>query len=103
MIEVCEEMQKFRKLLDDKKIEWYDDSVEINNDDFICRTHFEYNGHKISVINGFGTYGGYYGANFPSITKEQNLGLLEAMVYEHELAGWLNHEEAWKFIEKETD
>ena len=94
---MVDEMLKFRNLLDEKKIPWEDCSdSEIDID----RTHFEYNGYKISAINGFGTYGGYNGVNYLANKKEQNLGLIEVMISGDEPVGWLTAEETWKFIEE---
>lgn len=53
---ICKEMIKLRKYLDDKGIKWVDASTDDNL--WICRTHFELNGFRWSVINGYGTYGG---------------------------------------------
>lgn len=96
---VCEEMQKLRKMLDEKGIEWHDASEVMSEDKdwpmWICRTHIEYNGHKISVINGFGTYGGWYGAN-PGTTENENMGLLEIMIDDIEPVGWLKAEDIIK-------
>ena len=86
---ICEEMKKLREMLDNRGIEWHDlsdiTSEEIITqlmekglqrgyaDTTIWRTHFEVDNIKYSVINGFGTYGG-----FNSFTGH-NLGLLECM------------------------
>jgi hypothetical protein len=105
MMTVCEEMQKFRKMLDEKGIEWHDDSEVMSESKewpmWICRTHFEYNGLKFSVVNGFGTYGGWYGAN-PGMTEDKNMGLLEIMIEDNEPVGWLRAEDIMKILgEKE--
>ena len=80
---MIEEMIKFRELLDDRNIEWTDESwnckLAMGGELDIYRTHFVIKGHEFSVINGFGTYGGYFG------NKEDNLGKLELM----ELGGGL--------------
>ena len=79
MLIVCGQMQQLRKLLDKKNISWEDcsdDGKEIS-EVWICRTHFEYKGQKWSAVNGFGTYGGFNGANFPAWDESENLGLLE--------------------------
>jgi len=82
-MKICEEMQKLRQMLDEKNIPWHDKSEVMSEDKewpmWICRTHFEYKGMKISVVNGFGTYGGWFGAN-PGTTEEENMGLLEIMI-----------------------
>ena len=68
---------------------------------WICRTHFEYKGIKFSVINGFGTYGGWYGAN-PGMTEDKNMGLLELMIEDNEPVGWLKAENIMEILgEKE--
>lgn len=103
---VCEEMNKLRQMLDKKNIPWHDKSeIMSENKDWpmwICRTHFEYKGIKFSVINGFGTYGGWFGAN-PGISEEENMGLLELMMDDdNEVFGWLEAEDIMKAIgEKE--
>lgn len=66
-----EEMNKLRKLLDDMGIEWQDMSTTLIMDDLVknlppidlsmFRTHFSYNDVRISVICGYGSYGGKKG------------------------------------------
>lgn len=68
----------------------------------IARTHFEYKGIKVSVINGFGTYGGWAGANGAQ-KEEDNEGLLEVMVSGSEPCGWLTAVEAIRFIEEKVN
>lgn len=88
---MCEEMINFRNQLDQKGIKWIDKSDE--NEHFVMhRTHFDYDGKLISVINGYGSYGGF------SFFSEKNLGLLEVMVGENEPVGWLTCEEAIDYI-----
>lgn len=99
-MKICEEMQKLRNYLDEKKIEWRDDTEEYSETVKIARTHFEYNDKFVSVINGFGTYGGWYGSNYPAMTEEQNLGLLEVMIDGEEPVGWLKAEDAIKLVEE---
>lgn len=92
---VCEEMQKLRDYLDSKKIEWSDVSDE-RVGTWICRTHFDYKGYKWSVINGLGTYGGFY------IDEKQNPGLLELMVdcvNGGEPVGYLKADDVIKYME----
>lgn len=80
-MEVCKEMQILRDWLDKNKIEWKDASEDfssnilgkIDHEMWICRTHFKIKKHSISVINGYGTYGGY------GIVSSDNQGLLETM------------------------
>lgn len=102
---VCEEMQELRKMLDEKGIEWHDNSEVMSESKeqpiWICGTHFEFKGLKFSVINGFGTYGGWYGAN-PRMTEDKNMGLLEIMIEDNEPVGWLKAEDIYEILgEKE--
>lgn len=102
---VCEEMQKLRKMLDEKGIEWHDASETMSEDKelpmWTCRTHFEYKGMRCSAINGFGTYGGWYGAN-PGMTEDENMGLLEIMIVGKVIRGYLKAEDIMKILgEKE--
>lgn len=96
MMTVCDEMKKLRQMLDEKNIPWHDDSEVMSEDKdwpmWICRTFFEYKGMKISVINGFGTYGGWYGAN-PGMKEDENMGLLEIMIEGKIGLGWLRTED----------
>jgi hypothetical protein len=98
---VCEEMKKLRQMLDEKGIEWHDASDVMSEDKdwpmWICRTHFEYKGVKISVVNGFGTYGGWYGAN-PGTTEKENMGLLEIMIVGKVIRGWLKAEDVMEIL-----
>ena len=92
-MEVCKEMQKLRDWLDENEICWEDVSEdfgkgipsEIDYELWICRTHFEVKGHEISVINGYGTYGGY------GLFSKDNNGLLETK----RLCGFLSPDD-WK-------
>ena len=102
---VCEEMQKLRKMLEKKGIEWHDNSEVMSENKewpmWICRTYFEYKGVQFSVINGFGTYGGWFGAN-PGTTEKENMGLLEIMIEDNEPVGWLKAEDIMEILgEKE--
>jgi len=81
-MEVCKEMQILRDWLDKNKIEW-EDASEDTSEDFdedkkysfwMCRTWFRINGKRISVVNGYGSYGG--GVDF---LGGENEGLLETM------------------------
>lgn len=85
-----------------KKISWTDASEEMSEWVKIARTHFKYNGIQCSVINGFGTYGGWAGANGAQ-KEEDNEGLLEVMVSDNEPVGWLTAEEAIRFIERKVN
>lgn len=97
---VCKEMQKLRDYLDNKGIEWRDNSDELANAItgiwFICRTRFELNRNIWSVVNGNGTYGGV------DIFTGKNAGLLELMtnsVNDGEPVGHLTADEVIKYIE----
>lgn len=70
-MEICKEMIKLRKYLDEEGIEWLDASDCDRL--WICRTHFEINGFRWSVVNGYGTYGG------SGPLSKNNQGLLELM------------------------
>ena len=71
-MKIVREMQKLRDELDIKGIQWEDVSVDTKVF-WMVRTHFNYKGHKWSVINGFGSYGGV------DFIKGKNQGLLECM------------------------
>lgn len=49
----CEEMLKLRKRLTETGIEWNDCSTEM-----MCQTRFRFGKLSVSVINGWGSYGG---------------------------------------------
>ena len=76
-MEICKEMQKLRDWLDENNIPWMDQSEDYHIDlgdlgkMWMCRTKFEIGGVLCSVINGYGSYGG-----FNSFEKD-NQGLLE--------------------------
>ena len=74
--EIVEEMQKLREWLDQNGIEWKDISDEHFCYLWIVRTHFTYKDRHISVINGYGTYGGF------NHFETDNKGLLEMMIGE---------------------
>lgn len=78
-------IKELAKVLDHKGIE-YDMPCTLG-DIAIYRIHFKYNNKRISVISGFGTYGGH-------------MGLLEVMINDREPIGWLNAEEAEELIFK---
>jgi len=86
-----------------KNIPWYDASDIMSESKeypvWICRTHFEFKGLKISVVNGFGTYGGWCGAN-PGMTEDENMGLLEIMIEDNDPVGWLKAEDIMKILGK---
>lgn len=76
-MEICKEMQILRDWLDKNKIKWKDASSDYYEAEkysvWICRTWFRINGKKISVVNGYGSYGGI------NLCNGENEGLLEAM------------------------
>jgi len=94
-------MKRLRKMLNEKNIPWYDASDIMSESKewpvWICRTHFEFKGLKISVVNGFGTYGGWFGAN-PGMTEDENMGLLEIMIVGKVIRGWLKAEDVMEII-----
>ena len=97
---VCEEMRKLRAYLDKNSIEWHDDSEDIRQGMWICRTHFEYKDNEWSVINGAGTYGGFYH------NEKYNAKLLELMascVNGGEPVGYLKAEDVIKYMEGVTE
>lgn len=81
------EMIKLREWLNKKQISWEDVSdvvdLELMGIPFeTYRTHFKYKGHEVSVIHGFGTYGGW------SFIDQQDKGLLEMMIDREEPIGY---------------
>ena len=104
---MCEEMIKFRELLDANGIEWWDSSTKYHNEEEedylgifkIDRTHFHHRDYDWSVINGYGTFGGY--GYFKS-----NAGFLELMsnaVNEGNPVGWLTAEEAFALVKGDNE
>lgn len=93
---MCEEMIKLRQMLDDRGIKWKDVSGGYPQSIFyINRTHFTFDEIDYSVINGYGTYGGY--GSFDHV----NMGLLELMgegVNNGDPLGWLTAEEVLKEV-----
>ena len=115
-MEMCKEMHKLRSMLDARDIKWQDKSYITSPEQIaqcvtlgieqkyadvsIFRTHFEVHGYFWSVINGFGTYGGYE----PYTGK--NKGLLELMsdmVNGGEPLGCLTAEDVCKIIDSGGD
>ena len=95
---VCKEMQKLRDWLDQHSIPWEDCSEYIGLffDSWVCRTHFMADNHKVSVINGYGTYGGF------SFFENNNEGLLEVMsdiINDGEPIGFLTADELIKILQ----
>ena len=93
---MCKEMIKLRQMLDDRGIKWKDVSeVYPQSKFYIHRTHFTFDEIDYSVINGYGTYGGY--DSFDHVNK----GLLEIMgegVNNGDPLGWLTAEEVLKEV-----
>lgn len=87
--EIVPEMRIFRDMLEELKVDWVDASDR--GDLPICRTHFWHNNNRWSVINGFGSYGGYYHG-------ECNKGLLEIYDWNSEPTGYLTAKEAIAII-----
>lgn len=90
---MVDEMIKLRKLLTLYGIEWHDASENFPLQ--IDRTHFDYKGYKWSVINGYGTYGGF------GIFSDKNMGLLElisAAVNDGEPIGYLTASQVITFV-----
>lgn len=75
---VCDEMKRLRAYLNLSSIKWND--VSSKNHYWMCRTHFNYKGHRISVIHGFGSYGGF-------LYDDEDKGLLEMMIDSNEPEG----------------
>ena len=89
-------MLKLRKLLTEQGIDWHDASTPPDYPLIkIDRTHFEYRGYNWSVINGFGSLGGY------DLIRKKNTGLLEVMsaaVNDGEPIGYLKAKDVMRFI-----
>ena len=94
------EMEKFRSMLDEAGIDWWDDS-EMENfagpDTYMERTKFEHRGYRWSVIHGFGSYGGY-----DRISGDKGLlELLSTATNGGEPAGYLTAGQAMKLVKGE--
>ena len=93
VIEVCEEMQKLRKWLDEQNIEWKDDSDQTEHY-YMARTKFLVGTRFFSVINGDGSYGG-------KLTHDsKNFGLLECSMTGKGIVGDLTCEDVVKMVEE---
>ena len=93
---IVEEMKKLREYLDDHKIQWEDDSSELGCF-WMCRTHFTVRKNFWSVINGYGSYGGF------DTFSPKNKGLLELMTNEvngGEPVGYLTADEVIRYMEE---
>lgn len=93
--EIVPEMLRLRRWLDEQKIERQDNS-DISTCFWICRTKFKHKGIEWSVVNGFGTYGGF---SLP--LDAHNQGLLEAYMPRQgkEPFGYLTCEELIEIVE----
>lgn len=90
-----EEMYLLRNALTARQIEWVNESDNLDRSFpflnlIIYRTKWIYNGHKYSVLSGYGTWGG-----------EQ--GLLEMIVDNEEPQGSLTALDVLTFMDKETE
>lgn len=94
MFEIVPEMKKLRNWLDEQKIDWIDDSDNLK-DFFMCRTHFSYNNKCISVVNGYGSYGG-----IPFGENSKNIGFLEFYDMETVPKGWLTCDDVIELLKK---
>lgn len=114
MMLMCEEMIKLRNYLSDNNIVWLDQSIitpekmiqymmrTFKEDRAFCdttiyRTHFMLNGKLWSVINGFGTYGGF------EPYENKNYGLLELMIDKDDPMGWLTADDIINMINGEMN
>lgn len=109
-MELCEEMKKLRQWLSDNDIVWFDRSTIMSEekidylmhlcgeierayfDTSIYRTHFIIKGELWSVINGFGTYGGF------EPFENKNYGMLELRIGDNDPTGWLSADDITKMI-----
>ena len=90
---VCDEMKKLRKMLDDRGIEWHDDSAS-DEEYWMCNTRIDIGRKHYSIINGVGSYGGV------SLLSGKNYGLLEAWDFttKNEPKGSLTAEQVLTYI-----
>ena len=115
MRQMCEEMSKLRKMLDEAGIKWKDVSTiasdrlikeeciatgmdEFRVDTTVYRTHFEHEGYYFSVIYGYSTYGG------GDPLSGHDPKLLECMTEKAnggEPQGWLTAEQVMSIVNME--
>ena len=90
---MTDEMIKLRKSLDERDIKWIDHSDPDDYKIHIDRTHFTVGHHFISVIHGFGTYGGVslYG---------KDKGLLEMQLDHLDPVGFYTAEDIIKKVDE---
>lgn len=108
-IYLCDEMIKLRNKLTDMGIDWVDRSLVLTDehlehlakigidsqyaDTSMYRTAFTYNGINFSVINGYGSYGGY------DPETGVNEGMLEMLnSKDGDVTGWLTAEDIIEFM-----
>lgn len=109
-MKICNEMIKLRRLLDENNIIWCDKSTIVSEkkinemmlitpnvearyfDTSMYRTHFVHNGINYSVINGYGSYGGY------NLTTGENEGFLEMLSNDEEVVGYLTADKVMSLV-----
>ena len=92
---LCEEMQRFRRMLTARGILWFDNSTDTMGEYAICRTGFEFEGSKYFVNHGYETLGGCRTSD-----GSCDLGLLEVIspALAHGNLGNLSADEAERLI-----
>ena len=88
---ICDEMKKLRDALDKVGIPWEDWSR--GNPYPVCCTKFRIGRTRYSVINGYGSYGGYWERS------KLNKGLLEVMRNNKAPKGWLTAAQVLEYCE----
>lgn len=86
--------KSLEKNLMKKNIEWQDCStypIELYKH-WMCRTHFDYNGQHISVVHGYGSYGGI------GFFRDSDEQLLEIMIDDKDPIGFLAAADIFKLI-----
>ena len=113
-MQICKEMTKLRQSLTNRGIKWIDKSVIKTADELqklmeimpdvdanyldtsMYRTHFDYKGTRWSVINGYGSYGGY------DPIDGKNEGLLELLIDDdtgNEPIGYLKADDVLNYMD----
>lgn len=90
---ICDEMKNLREWLDKNGIKWEDKSDKDYCFGWMARTHFTYKDHFVSVVNGYGSYGGFN-------RFDPNEDLLEMMIGENDPIGWLTADQVITYLEK---
>jgi hypothetical protein len=95
---MCKELKLLCNLLDKKGVKWKDESDRILYPEIdetyygIDKVVFEYDGNRVSAVNGFGTYGGFN-------HHIENQGLIELRIGEQmEPEGWLTAKDVMKLV-----